>query len=66
LFVLAEKTSCHSPAPRLQKSIRFDAKNGVLTLDGSVNSDPQRQETQQLAQAIPEVQQVLNQIDVKR
>jgi osmotically-inducible protein OsmY len=49
-----------------KQHIRFDAKNGVLTLKGSVNSAPQRQEAQQLAQAVPNVQQVLNQIDVKR
>lgn len=49
-----------------KQHIRFDAKNGVLTLKGSVRSVPQRQEAQQLAQAVPNVQQVLNQIDVKR
>jgi BON domain len=49
-----------------KQHIRFDAKNGVLTLKGSVNSAPQRHEAQQLAQAVPNVQQVLNQIDVKR
>lgn len=49
-----------------KEHIRFDAKNGVLTLKGSVKSVPERQEAQQLAQAIPNVQQVLNQIDVKR
>ena len=43
-----------------QQHIRFDAKNGVLTLKGSVRSVPQRQEAQQLAQAVPNVQQVLN------
>jgi len=48
-----------------KQRIRFDAKNGVLTLKGSVVSTPQRQEAQQLAQAVPNVQQVLNQIDVK-
>jgi osmotically-inducible protein OsmY len=49
-----------------KQHIRFDAKNGVLTLKGSVNAASQRQEAQQLAQAVPNVQQVLNQIDVKR
>lgn len=49
-----------------RQHIRFDAKNGVLTLKGSVVSAPQRAEAQQLAQAVPNVQQVLNQIDVKR
>ena len=49
-----------------KEGIRFDAKNGVLTLKGSVKSQGQRKEAQQLAQAVPNVQQVLNQIDVKR
>src|SRR5579872_1466817 len=49
-----------------KKHIRFDAKNGVITLKGTVASIPQRQEAQQLAQAVPNVQQVLNEIDVKR
>lgn len=48
-----------------KEHIRFNAKNGVLTLKGSVASTPERQEAQQLAQAVPNVQQVLNQIDVK-
>jgi osmotically-inducible protein OsmY len=49
-----------------KEHISFDAKNGVLTLKGSVQSVPQRQEAEQLAQAVPNVHQVLNQIDVKR
>jgi osmotically-inducible protein OsmY len=49
-----------------KQHISFDAKNGVLTLKGSVKSVPQRQEAQQLAQAVPNVHQVLNEIDVKR
>ena len=49
-----------------KEHIRFNARNGVLTLKGSVASAPERQEAQQLAQAVPNVQQVLNQIDVKR
>jgi osmotically-inducible protein OsmY len=49
-----------------KERIRFDSKNGVLTLKGTVKSAPERQEAQQLAQAVPNVQQVLNQIDVRR
>jgi len=48
------------------QDISFDAKNGVLTLKGSVKTPGQRKEAQQLAQAVPNVHQVLNQIDVKR
>jgi osmotically-inducible protein OsmY len=49
-----------------KEHIRFDAKNGVLTLKGNVKTPSKRKEAEQLAQAIPNVQQVLNEIDVKR
>jgi hyperosmotically inducible periplasmic protein len=49
-----------------KQSIRYDAKNGVLTLKGSVKSAQQKQEAQQLAQNVPNVQQVLNEIEVRR
>ena len=46
--------------------IRFDAKNGVLTLKGRVKTPLKRNEAEQLAQATPNFRQVLNQIDVNR
>lgn len=46
--------------------IRFEANNGVLILKGSVRTSPQRSEAQQLAQVTPDVQQVVNQLEVKR
>lgn len=49
-----------------KQSIRFDAKNGVLTLKGHVQAASQSKEAEQLARAVPNVQQVLNEIDVKR
>lgn len=48
-----------------KQSIRFDAKNGVLTLKGSVKTDQQRRDAEQIAQSIAHVQQVINQIEVK-
>jgi hyperosmotically inducible periplasmic protein len=53
-------------AQGLDKHIRFDAKNGVLTLKGSVKTPTERNRAEQLAQATPNVRQVLNQIDVSR
>ena len=51
----------------LQKQpIDFKAKNGVLTIKGSVKTVAQRQRAQTAAASVPNVQQVLNQIDVKR
>ena len=49
-----------------KEHIRFDAKNGVLKLKGSVKTASQRKEAEQLAQNVPHVQQVLNELDVKR
>lgn len=49
-----------------KEHIRFDAKNGVLVLKGKVKSRSERNEAEQLAQATPNVRQVLNQIDVAR
>lgn len=46
--------------------IRFNAKNGVLTLKGNVNSANERQEAQQIAANIPNVQQVVNELQVNR
>jgi hyperosmotically inducible protein len=52
---------------RLNKqSIHYDAKNGVLTLTGNVKSPQQKSEAELLASKVPNVQQVVNQIEVKR
>ena len=45
--------------------IRFDAKNGVLTLKGDVDTAPQRTKVEKAAAAIPGVQQVVNELTVK-
>ena len=45
--------------------IRFDAKNGVLTLKGDVDTPGQRQEVEKTAAALPGVQQVVNELQVK-
>ena len=49
-----------------KQSIRFDAKNGVLTLKGHVQATSQRKEAELLARSVPNVQQVLNELDVNR
>lgn len=49
-----------------REHIRFDAKNGVLTLKGKVSTPSERNKAEQLAEATPNVRQVLNQIDVNR
>ena len=49
-----------------KERIRYDAKNGVLTLKGTVKSSEQRQEAQELAKNTPNVQQVVNEIQIQR
>jgi osmotically-inducible protein OsmY len=52
---------------RLAKQhISYNAKNGVLTLTGTVQTAGEREEARTLAAGIPHVQQVLNQIAIKR
>ena len=48
------------------RDLYYDAKNGVLTLKGNVKTTQQKAEAEQLASKIPNVQQVVNQIDVNR
>jgi hyperosmotically inducible periplasmic protein len=49
-----------------KEHIRFDAKNGVLVLKGSVKSLNQRKEAEQVADNVPNVAQVVNEIQVSR
>ena len=51
---------------RLDKQdIRYNSKNGVLTLQGSVVTAQQRQEAQDAAAKVPNVAQVVNEIQLK-
>jgi hyperosmotically inducible protein len=45
--------------------IRIDAKNGVLTLKGDVDTNHQRDQVNNVAKKIPGVQQVVNELQVK-
>jgi|SRR5690242_5503445 len=49
-----------------KQSIRYDSKNGVLTLKGSVKSPQQRKDAEQVADNVPNVEQVVNEIQVRR
>ncbi|HEV8523601.1 MAG TPA: BON domain-containing protein [Terriglobales bacterium] len=46
--------------------IRYDAKNGVLTLEGDVDTTQQRRMIEKLAASVPNVTQVVNKLEVKR
>lgn len=45
-------------------SIQYSAYNGTLTLKGSVKSNKERQEAEELAKKIPEVQHVVNELQI--
>jgi hyperosmotically inducible protein len=49
-----------------KQHIDFSVKNGVITLKGTVQTAEQRRGAQTAAAKVPNVQQVLNQIEVKR
>jgi hyperosmotically inducible protein len=49
----------------LHDYVKYSAKNGVVTLTGEVNSQQARDQAQQLAASVPNVQQVVNEIQVK-
>ena len=50
---------------RLDKGVKYSVKNGVVTLSGEVNSQAKRQEVEKVAAAVPNVQQVVNELQVK-
>jgi len=47
------------------QSIDYSAKNGTLMLKGSVKTEAQKREAAKLAKEVPNVQQVVNEIEVK-
>ncbi len=47
------------------QSISYDAKNGTLVLKGSVKSAAQKNEAGRLAKAIPNVKEMVNEIELK-
>ena len=49
-----------------KQHVRFKAKNGVLTLTGSVKNANERRQADKLATGIPNIQQVVNQLEVTR
>jgi hyperosmotically inducible protein len=50
---------------RLNKAVKHSVKNGVIVLKGEVNSEAKRLEAQKIAASIPNVQQVINELDVR-
>jgi hyperosmotically inducible protein len=50
---------------RLQKAVHYDVKNGVVTLTGKVRSEAKRRSAESIASGVPNVRQVVNELQVK-
>lgn len=50
---------------KLKDDVRYDVSNGVVTLKGTVPSPDRRSSVQKLAEQVPNVKQVVNELEVK-
>lgn len=50
---------------KLDSTVKYDVKNGVITLNGKVNSQSKRAWVEKLATGVPNVKQVVNELEVK-
>ena len=50
---------------RLKKAVNYNVKNGVVTLTGDVNSQTRRVQAESIASRVPNVKQVVNELEVK-
>lgn len=49
----------------IHDGVKYDVKNGVVTLKGQVNSQIKREQLTKIASSVPYVQQVVNELQVK-
>jgi hyperosmotically inducible protein len=50
---------------RMDHDVKYDVKNGVVTLTGDVNSQAKRKLVETVTKSVPNVQQVVNEVEVK-
>jgi osmotically-inducible protein OsmY len=50
---------------KMNRAVHYDVNNGVVTLKGTVTSQGQRSDVEKLAQQVPSVKQVVNELEVK-
>jgi len=50
---------------KMHKSVKYEVKNAVVTLSGEVNSQEKRDLVEQLAMGVPNVKQVVNNVQIK-
>jgi hyperosmotically inducible protein len=52
-------------ATLVKHRLKYDVKNGVVTLKGDVPSNAKREQVEKLAASVPNVKQVVNELEVK-
>jgi|SRR3974390_875579 len=50
---------------KLYSNVKYDVKNGVVTLKGKVDSESRRTAVEKMAAAVPNVKQVVNELEVR-
>ncbi len=50
---------------KMHDQVKYTVKNGVVTLSGNVNSEGQRSDAENVAAQVPNVQQVVNELQIK-
>ena len=50
---------------KLNHDVKYEVKNGVVTLKGNVNSQARRTQIEKLVAGVPNVKQVVNELEVK-
>jgi len=50
---------------KLHESVKYEVKNSVVTLTGSVDSQSKRRQAESIASSVPNVRQVVNELQVK-
>jgi hyperosmotically inducible protein len=50
---------------KLRNGVEYEVKSGVVTLTGEVNSEAKRARVEQVASTVPNVQQVVNELQIK-
>ena len=49
----------------MHERVQYDVKSGVVTLTGEVNSESRRDRAERVAAAVPNVRQVVNDLQIK-
>lgn len=50
---------------KMKDNVKYKVKNGVVTLTGNVNSQGKREQATKIASGVPNVQQVVNDLQIK-